>query len=198
MGKEINKDYWESQYQANDLGWDIGYASPPLSYYIDQLPPKEISILIPGCGNGYEASYLLDHGFTNVTVIDISPTLTSALEEKFKDHLGKEINVVTGDFFELKGSFDLVLEQTFLCALPPSLRNSYRDKMFQILKPGGKIAGVVFNKIFEEEGPPFGATRKDYEELFADKFRIKTMEECYNSIGRRMGNEFFIILEVNK
>jgi hypothetical protein len=47
--------------------------SPPIKAYIDTLKNKDIAILIPGCGNTYEAAYLLlEQGFTNVTVIDIA------------------------------------------------------------------------------------------------------------------------------
>jgi hypothetical protein len=44
----------------------------PIKNYIDTLKDKDIAILIPGCGNTYEAAYLLEQGFTNVTVIDIA------------------------------------------------------------------------------------------------------------------------------
>ena len=47
---------------------------------------KNISILIPGCGNSHEAEYLLSQGFTNITVIDIAPTLVAAISEKFADN----------------------------------------------------------------------------------------------------------------
>lgn len=193
-----SKEYWNSQYEANDIGWDIGYASPPIATYIEQLKSKDISILIPGCGNGYEASLLLEKGFSNITVIDIAPLLTDALKKKFADRLGKGIEVVTGDFFQLKGSFDLVLEQTFMSTMPPNLRVAYRDKMFELVKPGGKLAGVIFASEFSDEGPPFGTDREQYKKLFEDKFKIKTMEICYNSIPRRAGNELFIILQREK
>jgi SAM-dependent methyltransferase len=192
--KKIDKDFWNSLYQSNDTGWDIGYPSPALSHYIDQLPDKNISILIPGCGNSYEAQYLLQKGFTNITLIDIAPRLTQALEKKFAPQLGKQLNIITGDFFDLKGQFDLILEQTLLSALPPALRDNYRDKMFELLKPGGRLVGVLFSRVFEEEGPPFGDTKESYERLFAQKFAIKVMAPCYNSIDRRAGAELFINL----
>ena len=45
-------------------------------------------------------AYLLEHGFTNLTLIDISPVLVKIhREEKFADNLGKELRVVCGDFF---------------------------------------------------------------------------------------------------
>ena len=68
----LNKAYWDKKYALNKTVWDIGYISPPLRAYIDQLTDKEIKILIPGAGNGYEVDYLFYKGFTNIHVIDIA------------------------------------------------------------------------------------------------------------------------------
>lgn len=189
----LNADYWSQRYEQNATGWDIGYVSTPIKEYIDQLRDKSISILIPGCGNSYEAEYLLQQGFTNITLIDISPILTKRLEEKFNTFQKKQLTIINGNFFDLKGQFDLIIEQTFFCALDPSLRQAYADKMFELLKPGGKLAGVLFNKSFEG-GPPFGGSQSEYEQIFGEKFSIVKMEECYNSIPPRKGSELFIIL----
>lgn len=81
--KKHDGQYWDNLYLNKDTGWDIGYPSPALKEYIDQLSNKDQSILIPGCGNSYEAKYLLEKKFTSVTLIDISPLLTASLEKKF-------------------------------------------------------------------------------------------------------------------
>ena len=54
---------------------------------IDTIYNKEAKILIPGCGNTYEAEYLLEQGFTNITVIDIAPTLVENLKKKYDSAL---------------------------------------------------------------------------------------------------------------
>ncbi|MEO6316232.1 MAG: methyltransferase domain-containing protein [Chitinophagaceae bacterium] len=185
--------YWSNRFGKGDTPWDIGQVSRPLKEYFDQLNDKKISILIPGCGNGYEAAYLLENGFTNITVIDISPILTAALAVKFSNYTGTRLKIVTGDFFELGGSFDLVVEQTFFCALHPSLRKQYVLQMHRLLSEHGKLSGVLFNKAFDNAGPPFGGTLPLYQELFAPLFYIKTLAPCYNSIAPRDGTECFII-----
>ena len=194
MGKEnFDAGYWNNRYEKTETGWDIGSVSSPLKAYIDQLSDKHLSILIPGCGNAYEAEYLLQHGFTNITLIDISSVLVESIKEKFAAYTGKQLHVIVGDFFKLDKQFDLVLEQTFFCALHPSQREAYVHKMAEILKPGGKLAGVLFNRDFEG-GPPFGGDTTEYEQLFSKKFLIKTMAACYNSIEPRKGSEVFVVL----
>jgi methyl halide transferase len=189
-----SKNYWNELYLKQETGWDIGFAAPAIRDYVDQLQDKHIKILVPGCGNAYEAAHLLSSGFTDITLIDIAPALTATLQVRFANELGKRIHIITGDFFEHNGKYDLILEQTFLSALPPDLRTKYADKMHSLLLPGGRIAGVLFNKVFDVS-PPYGGTIEEYRQLFQEKFIIHKLEACYNSIERREGSEAFINLE---
>ena len=56
-----DRSYWENRYVDATAVWDIGYVSPPLKEYFDQLTDKQLKILIPGGGNGYEAEYLFQN-----------------------------------------------------------------------------------------------------------------------------------------
>jgi SAM-dependent methyltransferase len=183
------RTFWDNQYQANTTGWDLGTISPPIKSYIDTLKNKNIRILIPGSGNSYEAEYFLEQGFTNVTVIDIAPTLVENLKNKFKNNIN--INIILGDFFEHQGEYDLIIEQTFFCALPPEMRSKYVSKMHQLLAKEGKITGLLFNRTFEN-GPPFGGSQKEYEMLFKNNFDFLKMEVSQNSVAPRAGFELWI------
>lgn len=190
---ELNAQFWDQLYQHQLTGWDLGAASPALKDYIDRLPDKDISILIPGCGNAYEAAYILEQGFSNLTLIDIAPSPVKHLLERFEKYIGQELTLIAGDFFKHQGQYDLILEQTFFCALDPSLRKRYADHMHRLLKPGGKLAGLMFDRSFEG-GPPFGGSSAEYRELFSPTFDIMILEPCANSVKPRMGSEVFIEL----
>jgi methyl halide transferase len=190
----LDEKYWNDRYINEDAAWDIGYPSTPLVQYIDQLKDKAIAILIPGGGNSYEAEYLLQQGFTNVTVVDIAEFVVENLKKKYSSYLDKGLKIVRIDFFKLDAQYDLVLEQTFFCALDPALRKNYVAKMYELLKPNGKLVGLLFNRSFEES-PPFGGSIEEYKELFSKQFDIVSMEPCYNSIAKRAGNELFIIMK---
>ena len=163
----LDQTYWDNQYQANATGWDLGQVSPPIKTYINTIENKDAKILIPGCGNTYEAEYLLQQGFTNITVIDIAPTLVENLKQKFVNN--KNITIVLGDFFEHQGNYDFIIEQTFFCALPPTMRQKYVWKMHQLLTDYGKLFGLLFNREFEVS-PPFGGSLNEYEQLFTKAF----------------------------
>lgn len=187
----LGDKYWSSRYLNNQTGWDTGSVTTPLKDYFDQLTNKTIAVLIPGCGNSYEAEYLLQNGFHNITLIDISTSLCDKLKNQFAAYLPGGLQIICGDFFQHEGQYDLIVEQTFFCALEPSLRKSYAEKMQQLIKPGGKLVGVMFNKSFES-GPPFGGNEEEYRKLFEPHFAIEIMVPCYNSIKPRAGVELFI------
>lgn len=188
----LSKEYWEERYASGETGWDMGMVSPPLKAYFDQLTNKDLRILIPGAGNSYETEYLAQNGFTNITVIDIAAEPITRLKNVLGNYLGKTIHVIQGNFFEHQGEYDLVVEQTFFCALDPSMREMYVKKMAELLAPNGKIAGVMFRTEFENPGPPFGGTPDEYQKLFEPLFEIKTLENCYNSHPKRENNEVFV------
>lgn len=190
-----SESYWTNRYQLHETGWDIGRVSDPLKAYIDQLSNKQAGILIPGCGNAHEAAYLLEQGFTRVNCLDISPLPAAALQEHLAEKFQTGFRVICEDFFQHQGQYDLVLEQTFFCAIDPALRSSYAQKMATLLKPGGRLAGLLFDCVFEKEGPPFGGSAAEYSTYFEPFFRFKTFAPCYNSIEARQGRELFIILE---
>jgi SAM-dependent methyltransferase len=201
-------EYWDDRYQQGNISWDMGQVSPPLLAYFDQLTNKAISILIPGCGNAYEATYLLEKGFTSVTLVDISTVLITKLQEKFCDqpHPGPALTgprptpttpaptLIAANFFDLTGEYDLIVEQTFFCALDPGERSHYTQKAYDLLLPGGKLAGLLFDREFSG-GPPFGGHLQEYRDLFEKKLRLKTLEPCYNSIKPRAGTELFLIAQ---
>ena len=187
--KRLDQEFWNNLYISQDTGWDLGQVSPPIKEYIDTLKNKNISILIPGCGNSHEAEYLLNQGFTDITVIDIAPILVESLQKKFKSN--PNIKIILGDFFEHQGKYDLILEQTFFCALLPSMRQKYVLKMQQILSENGKLVGLLFNKTFEG-GPHFAGSQAEYEKLFKNNFDFLKMKLCQNSIKPRANSELFI------
>ena len=189
----LNKDYWTKKYKTNQTGWDTGVITTPLKEYIDQITNKNIKILIPGAGNSYEAEYLFNKGFKNVFVVDLSKEPLDNLIKRVpnfpKNHLFQ------GNFFDLKDTFDLVIEQTFFCALNPKLRDDYVKKMHEILNINGKIAGLLFQFPLTEKGPPFGGSKQEYINRFKPYFNLKVIETAYNSIKPRVENELFIIFE---
>ncbi len=186
----LSEAFWDNKYKSGETGWDIGYISTPLKKYFDQLTNKELKILIPGGGNSYEAEYLHKLGFKNVYVVDISSTVLINFQKRvpsFPNH-----HLIKTDFFGLKDSFELIIEQTFFCAIHPSLRPKYASKMSELLFNNGKLVGLLFNIPLFDDHPPFGGTKKEYILYFKPYFKLEIIEDSYNSILERRPNELFI------
>ena len=193
---KFNKSYWESKYVEDRTGWDIGYISTPLQNYFDQIKNKEVSILIPGAGNSYEAEYLFNNEFPNVYIMDIAKQPLMNLKNRIPDI--KDNFLIYEDFFDHEGKYDLIIEQTFFCALDPGLREDYAIKMNELLAIDGKLIGVLFNTSFNPGVPPFGGSIGEYYKLFSKYFNIHVLSTCYNSILPRREQEVFINFEKKK
>jgi methyl halide transferase len=189
---KFDKDYWETRYTNGETGWDVGKITTPIKAYIDQIKNKEIKILIPGAGNSYEFEYLLENNFTNSFVIDIASQPIQNIKQRTNCSDNK---LIEGDFFKYNEKYDLIIEQTFFCALNPDLREQYVKKMHDLLNEKGKLVGLLFQFPLTEVGPPFGGSIEEYKKIFSNYFEIKTLETCYNSIKPRENREVFIIFE---
>lgn len=190
---KFSATFWEDKYQNNNTGWNIGYPSTPIKEYIDQLTDKNIKILIPGAGNGYEAEYLHSNGYKNVWVIDLAKTPLKNLKKRVPSF--PDSHLIQGNFFDHKEQYDLIIEQTFYCALNPALRDDYVVQMSELLKPKGKLVGLLFDFELTEQGPPFGGSVEEYQKRFSKYFKIKVLERAHNSIKPRSERELFVIFE---
>ena len=188
-----NTNFWNNKYLEKNTGWDIGGVSRPLVEYIDQLKDKSTKVLFPGAGHAYDAEYMFNAGFKNVFIVDVAQAAADAFLKRVP-HFPKEQFLIS-DFFNLSESFDLIIEQTFYCAINPDLRDAYVQKMHEILNPNGKLVGVLFTFPLTEKGPPFGGSMEEYQNRFSKVFKIKTLEKSYNSINPRQGKEAFFIAE---
>lgn len=187
MKQQLNQEYWSDRYQHLDSPWDTGSATPPLRSCIDSISDKDATILIPGCGSAHEAIYAYQKGYKNVYILDWSPE--PLLEFKKANPFFPESQILCSDFFTLTKPFDVILEQTFFCAIDPDLRSTYVTQCAALLNTNGILMGLFFSSYFDKPGPPFGGTIDEYIHLFSTHFQIRKLEPCTNSIAPRMGNE---------
>jgi len=192
MKSKSEEVFWSNRYDQNMTGWDIGRPSTPLVNYFDQLEDKALKILIPGAGNAYEAEYLFQQGFSNVSVMDISAHPLTAFQKRVPDFPTEHL--IQADFFAHQAKYDLLIEQTFFCSFEPTNANrtAYAQKMADLLEPKGKLVGLWFkHPLFEGAKRPFGGTKAEYLSYLAPFFETKSFEDCHNSIPSRMGKELF-------
>jgi thiopurine S-methyltransferase len=188
----LNAEYWDNRYVNDETAWDAGAITTPLKAYFDQVRDKTLRILIPGAGNAHEAEYLFHQGFKNVFVLDYSAKALYNFSERNPGFPTTQL--VHEDFFAHKGQYDLIIEQTFFCAIDPKLRSEYATHMNELLSPKGKLVGVLFNDVLNKDVPPFGGNTEEYKGYFESYFNFHVFEPCYNSIKPRAERELFINL----
>jgi methyl halide transferase len=166
----VNITNWDQAYQENFTPWDKGLPSPPL---VEWFARHKFTgrILVPGCGVGHDVAHLLSCGLDAIG-LDLSPTAIARAQKTYPQHAQR---FVCGDLFAYQGQFDAVVEHTCLCALPPELREAYRDAVAGLLKPGGLLIGVFYmNPELDpgETGPPFGISQEELAALFGESFEV--------------------------
>lgn len=192
--------YWRARYATGRDAWDARAVTPPLRAYFDQLDvARQPRILIPGAGRAYEAEYLHQLGFREVFVADIAPEALAALLVRVPDFPPEHL--LLADFFTLSNAqpFELIVEQTFFCALNPALRPVYAQQCAALLRPGGTLMGLLFDTDFgPAQEPPFGGSRAEYRDYFTPYFDFQHFATATNSLPPRQGRELFICLKKNK
>lgn len=188
--EKLAADYWDQRYVAENTPWDLHHASRPLTTFLCTVTNPKTRILIPGGGPGHELAWLWERGFRCAWQLDFSAQATEEARNRYPDIPADRW--LTADFFAHNGLYDLILEQTFLAALNPTLRPDWARHMAELLAPGGKLAGVLFDFPLTEKGPPFGGSRQEYYGYLAPHFDTLTLGRCHNSEPERMGKELWV------
>ena len=189
--------FWDSKYQNNDTGWDIGEATPIFINWSKSLEFNQ-KILVPGAGNGHDALYLasLNH---EVYALDFSKNAINNIKNQASEK-SIIINTICKDFFNLHKTynnyFDVILEYTFFCAIPINKRSDYIKKIYNLLKSNGIFVGILLpvNKPLSQGGPPYGINIKRTISDFKKYFNILEINKSPISIPPRKDNEVFIVL----
>ncbi|KAL8720856.1 MAG: hypothetical protein Q9225_002335 [Loekoesia sp. 1 TL-2023] len=142
--------------------------------------------LVPGCGGGYDVLLLASYGYDAYGLEVSEKAIERCIEEQkangdkypVKDEAvgAGRCMFLKGDFFEdgwskaiaAEGTFELIYDYTFLCALNPSMRPAWALRMSQLLsrKPPGHLICLEYPTYKESStgGPPFGLTPQTYVE----------------------------------
>lgn len=156
-------DFWENRYLGGLTPWDFKGVPPALIDYL-KCAPATGTVLLPGCGSGYEVKAFHAAGWSPLA-IDFSP----AAVKQARSILGLLAPAVRlADFFadDFGGPYDLIYERTFLCSLPPNRWPDYVARMMRLLSPGGVLAGLFYYGS-DPGGPPFPLDAAEAARLFA-------------------------------
>jgi 2-polyprenyl-3-methyl-5-hydroxy-6-metoxy-1,4-benzoquinol methylase len=151
---ENTKGHWENIYQTkepDEMSWTQDVSETSLEFVQNLNLPKSANIIDVGGGESKLVDFLLNEGFENISVLDIS---TKALD-KTKKRLGKDaqkVKWITGDITEFKPdeSYDLWHDRaTFHFLITEPLIKRYIYAAENAVKENGYLIMGTFST----EGP---------------------------------------------
>ncbi len=144
------KRHWENVYSTkgyDQVSWYREHLDCSLQMIIDTGVDKDAAVIDVGGGSSTLVDDLLDNGFVDISVLDISPTAI----EKSRDRLGtnsENVDWMVGDITEIElpeSRFDVWHDRAvFHFLTEPEDRRKYVDVVRRSLKPGGHLIIAAF------------------------------------------------------
>ena len=126
------KQHWETVYSTkkpNEVSWTQEIPKTSIDF-LDMLNlPKEAGIIDVGGGDSKFVDYLVDKGFKNITVLDISEKALERAKERLKEK-SEKVSWIVSDITEFvpKTKYDLWHDRaTFHFLTEPEQRKKYKE-----------------------------------------------------------------------
>ena len=174
------KKHWENIYQTKDLK-DVSWYQPTPATSLDFLKqfniPTTAKIIDIGGGDSFLIDHLLDLGYTDLTVLDISATSLDRAKQRLGDRATKVKWIVADaatfkpseqyDFWHDRAAFHFLTQEQEI--------TNYIDTIQKSIKP----TGVLVIGTFSEQGPKkcSGIEIKQYSETTMTYRLIKFFEK---------------------
>jgi len=154
VNKSTRKEHWEQIYatkQPAEVSWTQANPETSLRFIHSFNLPVQASIIDVGCGESQLVDILLEEGYENITLLDISEIALQRTKERLGDKSSK-INWIASDISEFKpeNTFDLWHDRaTFHFLTSPGQVKRYLD----IARTHIKKTGFMTVGTFSENGP---------------------------------------------
>ena len=146
------KQHWETVYQtkqANEVSWTQEVPQTSLDFILSFNLPKSARIIDIGGGDSKLVDFLLDEGYENLTVLDISATAL----EKAKKRLGEraeKVNWIVADITDFRPdkTYDIWHDRAAFHFLT---EDEQTEKYLNIVHAA--VTGFLLIGTFSEDGP---------------------------------------------
>ena len=176
-------EHWENVYSTkphDQVSWFREHLDTSLQMIEKTGVRSDAAIIDVGGGSSTLADDLLDRGFTDITVLDISATAI----DKSKTRLGPRAGTVNWVAADITGAdlpasrFDVWHDRAVFHFLTDAAdRRKYVDLVMRSVKPGGHIIVAAFGLSGPQKCSGLDVVRYDAETMhseFGDEFRLET------------------------
>ncbi len=145
---------WEARFRAERTPWERPTLNPAFLTWRNEGTLKPCRILVPGAGRSGEP-LALSHDRFDVTVVDSAPSALAVQRARLQAY-GHAEKVYEADLLSWSPEtpFDVIYDQTCLCAFPPESWPAYAARLHKWLAPGGRLF-LLAMQVGREGGPPF-------------------------------------------
>jgi SAM-dependent methyltransferase len=179
---------WKERWLTGRTGWDQGRPHEEMGRLLQHAAlegrlPNGARIYSAGCGRAHNEAWLAGQGY-QVDAVDAVAEAIEGARVLYGNVPHLRLEVADVFLAENKGAdaslslYDAVFDRAMLCALQPSHRATYVQKISGKLKPGGLFMSILFRRTRSPEGPPFAVNEVEARELLAAQFDLCHASSC--------------------
>ncbi len=190
----MEKEFWLERWERNEIGFHQNEINPYLvRYWTDLGAARGTKVFVPLCGKSHDMLWLRQQGHS-VLGVEVSPlavheffeengySSTHAMRGKFEHCEADHIEILCGDFFDLKKDdlkgIHAVYDRASLVALPRETRERYVQHLISILPAASRILLIAFDyDQAEMPGPPFSVPPLEVESLFGAHAKVRILAQ---------------------
>lgn len=189
----MDPDFWQSRWQANEIGFHEGRANDLLVRHLHRLGlTPGARIFVPLCGKARDLPWLVEQGF-RVVGVELSLIAVGQLFAEIgkvpkierMDGLTRYeadgLTVFAGDFFALDGAtlgrVDAVYDRASLVALPGGMRDRYAAKLRELAPDAPRLLITFDYDQTLADGPPFATGEGEVRRLFGQDYAAELLEQ---------------------
>ena len=200
------KAHWEKVFETkaqNEVSWYQPNPKTSVAFFVDNAIAKEAKIIEVGGGDSFLVDELLQLGYKNITVLDISENAILRLKERLGEK-GKEVTFIVSDILNFKTTekFDVWHDRArFHFLTNPEEVALYVQKAKEFTSENA----LLFMGTFSDKGPLkcSGLEIKQYsEERFENVFlgfeKVKCFKEDHHTPFNTTQNFIFCEFKKNK
>lgn len=205
MARDNATAHWEGLYASRapeQLGWYQEIPTASLEWIGKLRPPLDARIMDAGGGDSRLVDFLLDRGYRNITVLDISKNALQRARKRLGERAGL-VEWICADVttFEGESHYDIWHDRAcFHFLLEDHQRARYRDLVMASLKDGGHLILGSFSKQGPEKCSGLDIrqnNREELQELFSDlEFQGSEHLDHFTPSGNRQ-NYIFCTFQKN-
>lgn len=197
----MEASFWHAKWEKSEIAFHQDDFNPLLIEHFGALTlPAGSRVFVPLCGKTRDILWLLQSGYRVVgaelsrvaveqlfTEMDLQPSISQA--GPLTRFAAEDIDIYTGDIFELSGSelgqVDAVYDRAALVALPAAMRQRYAEHLVAITGRARQLLIAYEYDQSLQNGPPFAVGADEVRRLYGRHYELTLLASAEVAGGLR-------------